>query len=177
MKSKFNIRSSQVNLVYFYLHQHEEWRADINQAPASHNVETTIRNIKKSYCHSLRWSACPGASSSHGPAPPTTVAPGSSGLSAHVSRKWSCGLSGLSSSLYLFRKKDAADPHTDAWWVTRMRSLLFPRHPSTRNRDNDSMETLEPRNFTTDQLFKTVMTAFMQLCVCLWMFMSMCVYF
>ena len=52
------------------------------------------------------------------------------------------------------------------WWATRMISLLFRCHPSTRNRDNDSTETLEPRNFTSDQLFKTVMTAFMQVCVC-----------
>lgn len=53
-----------------------------------------------------------------------------------------------------------------ARWATRMRSSLFPRHPSTRNWDNDCWETLEQRNFTSDQLFKGVMTAFMQLRVC-----------
>lgn len=46
-----------------------------------------------------------------------------------------------------------------------MRSLLFPRHPLTRNGDIDSLETLEPHNFTSNQLFKTVMTFFMWLCV------------
>lgn len=51
------------------------------------------------------------------------------------------------------------------WWVIRMRSLLFPRHPLTRNGDIDSLETLEPHNFTSNQLFKTVMTFFMWLCV------------
>lgn len=46
------------------------------------------------------------------------------------------------------------------WWVTCLRSLLFPHHPSTRGRNNDELETLEPSNFTNNQLFKTVMTAF-----------------
>lgn len=46
------------------------------------------------------------------------------------------------------------------WWVTCMRSLPFPHHPSTRGRNNDELETLEPSNFTNNQLFKTIMTAF-----------------
>ena len=61
-----------------------------------------------------------------------------------------------------------------AWCLPCMRSLLFPRHPSTRNRDNDKLETLELRNFTNNQLFKTVMTAFMRLCVHLWKITSVC---
>lgn len=51
------------------------------------------------------------------------------------------------------------------WWITCMRSSLFPPHPSTRNGNNDQLETLELCNFTDNQLFKTVMTAFMQQCV------------
>lgn len=51
---------------------------------------------------------------------------------------------------------------------TRMRSLLLPWHPSTRNWDNECWETLEQCNFTSDQLFKRVMTAFMQQSVCVW---------
>lgn len=57
---------------------------------------------------------------------------------------------------------DGLAPHEQ----TRMRSLLLPWHPSTRNWDNECWETLEQCNFTSDQLFKRVMTAFMQLCVC-----------
>lgn len=57
---------------------------------------------------------------------------------------------------------DGLAPHEQ----TRMRSLLLPWHPSTRNLDNECWETLEQCNFTSDQLFKRVMTAFMQLCVC-----------
>lgn len=57
---------------------------------------------------------------------------------------------------------DGLAPHEQ----THMRSLLLPWHPSTRNWDNECWETLEQCNFTSDQLFKRVMTAFMQLCVC-----------
>lgn len=62
---------------------------------------------------------------------------------------------------------------------TRMRSSLLPCHPSTRNWDNECWETLEQCNFTCDQLFKRVMSAFMQLCVCMcvpgWCLLNICV--
>lgn len=42
-----------------------------------------------------------------------------------------------------------------------MRSLLLSPHPTTRNWDNESSETLEQNYFNDDQLFNTIMTAFM----------------